>query len=149
MLNAEKYKDEIVKVGYDFALFANKPIVACHSDEYECDTCKFHNDFTGCRAKRIKWLLEEYKEPIKPILTDKEKAYIKNVIEPLNVVVDYIRKCENYTSEDNIFYTVVVRVKHSEIFDCSYVLIDFVVTEDMPFEGMELKKRYTSEELGL
>lgn len=142
MLKAEKYKERIKELHYSFALCEGE-VKDCQI--VNCENCEF-GETSGCTAKKIKWLLEEYKEPL---LTEKEKAYLKNVIEPLNVVVDYIRKCENYTSENNIFYTVVVRVKHSEIFDCSYVLIDFVVTKDMPFEGMELKKRYTREELGL
>lgn len=137
MLNAEKYKDEIVKVGYDFALFANKPIVACHSDEYECDTCKFHNDFTGCRAKRIKWLLEEYKEPI---LSDEEKKILLDIInavkpftdvKPLilrgkrNITEPYITLC--YDDEDICLPTF----------------------KDTMFENLELDKPYGLEELGL
>ena len=133
MLNIEKYEEEIKELDYSFALCKGE-IKDCQI--VDCESCEF-GETSGCTAKKIKWLLEEHKEPL---LTEKEKAYLKNVIEPLNVVVDYIRKCENYTSENNIFYTVVVRVKHSKI---------FVVTKDMPFEGMELKKRYTREELGL
>ena len=145
MLNIEKYKDEILKK-------YNDSLKKSDGDRYSTILAyAIFYVFCHDRHRRemenvAEWAFREYEEPI---LTKKEKAYLKNVIEPLNVVVDYIRKCENYTSEDNIFYTVVVRVKHSEIFDCSYVLIDFVVTEDMPFEGMEIKKRYTSEELGL
>lgn len=142
MLKAEKYKERIKELGYSFALCKGEMEDCQRAD---CENCEFVSD-SGCTLKKIKWLLEECREPI---LTEKEKAYLKNVIEPLNVVVDYIRKCENYTSEDNIFYTVVVRVKHSEKFNCSYVLIDFVVTKDMPFEGMKPQKKYTSEELGL
>ena len=140
MLNIEKYKEEILK----YAGKKYSTMCLIYEDIMKKNNCT--GDCSKCRRETIEWLTSESKEPV---LTDKEKAYLKNVIEPLNVVVDYIRKCENYTSEDNIFYTVVVRVKHSEIFDCSYVLIDFVVTKDMPFEGMELKKEYTREELGL
>ena len=143
MKNIEKYEEEIRNA------FIEQTAIGCATKKSREGNCNDESDCNTCCLKSFNWLLKEYKEPIKPILTDKEKAYLKNVIEPLNVVVDYIRKCENYTSEDNIFYTVVVRVKLSEKFDYSYVLIDFVVTEDMPFEGMELKKRYTREELGL
>lgn len=144
MLKAEKYKERIKELGYRFAL-CNGKLKPCR--DVRCDNCEFNKvGGKACMKCVNKWLLEEYTEPI---LTEKEKAYLKNVIEPLNVVVDYIRKCENYTSENNIFYTVVVRVKHSEKFNCSYILIDFVVTEDMPFEGMKPQKKYTSEELGL
>lgn len=142
MLNVEKYEEEIKK---QIVKSRDIPCIAreLRDGDSGCGECR---NCVTCSLEMLHWLSQEYKEPI---LTDKEKAYLKNVIEPLNVVVDYIRKCENYTSENNIFYTVVVRVKHSEIFACSYVLIDFVVTKDMPFEGMELKKRYTREELGL
>ena len=146
MLNAEKYKDEIKTIIEQVVENKEKGAVNCEINSLTGVSCGNHSGCNDCKLKALIWLLEEYKEPI---LTEKEKAYLKNVIEPLNVVVDYIRKCENYTSEDNIFYTVVVRVKHSEKFNCSYLLIDFVVTEDMPFEGMKPQKKYTSEELGL
>ena len=141
MLNAEKFKKEIESFNYMFAVVENKVVNCANLDT--CENCEFK---ARCGGGKIKWLLEECKEPI---LTDKEKGYLKNVLEPLNVVVDYIRKCENYTSKDDIFYTIVVRVKHSEIFSCSYELINFVVTEEMPFKGMKSRKRYTLEELGL
>lgn len=137
MLNAEKYKDEIVKVGYDFALFANKPIVACHSDEYECDTCKFHNDFTGCRAKRIKWLLEEYKEPI---LSDEEKKIlldIINAIKPFTDVKPLILRGIRDTTGSNIVLCYG---------DEDICLPTF---KDTMFEKLEKDNPYGLEELGL
>lgn len=140
MLNIEKYKEEILKyTGKQYSMMC-----LIHEDIMKKNDCT--GDCSKCRRETIEWLTSESKEPV---LTEKEKAYLKNVIEPLNVVVDYIRKCENYTSKNNTFYTVVVRVKRLEISNHSYELINFVVTDDMQFEGMELKKRYTSEELGL
>lgn len=140
MLNAEKYKDEIVKVGYDFALFANKPIVACYSDEYECDTCKFHNDFTGCRAKRIKWLLEEYKEPL---LSDKEKAYLKNVIEPFGDYVAYVSK---FATSKLDFLSIYISVNEEKVRSFE---IPLMYDLESMFKNIKYDKEYTLEELDL
>lgn len=145
MLNAEKYKNGIVKVGYDFALLANEPIVACHSDEYECDTCKFHNDFTGCRAERIKWLLEEYREPIKPILTEKEKAYLKNVIEPYGNNTAYVCRFITETLRKE-FLSICINVDENSINSFEIPLIHGLKTW---YKNMVLDKEYTLEELGL
>lgn len=45
MLNAEKYKDEIAKAGYDFGFYDNDFIYACECHDYNmCNTCKFNNE---------------------------------------------------------------------------------------------------------
>ena len=78
MLNAEKYKDEIMDKNYDFGL-SNK-FVDCKYEE--CATCifcvennpndKFKNN---CTARKVKWLLSEYKESVK--LTEIEYYILK------------------------------------------------------------------------
>lgn len=64
MLNAEKYKDEIMnncKCKFGF----NNRIVKCE----ECPSCLFSNanndDLLSCTTRKVKWLLSEYKEPVK------------------------------------------------------------------------------------
>ena len=80
MLNAEKYKDEILEAinsknelslkkpdGFSFDKYSNK-IEPCSDDEYSnCENCLFDDeDLThSCRYHRTKWLLSECKEPIK------------------------------------------------------------------------------------
>ena len=142
MLNIEKYKDEILKyAGYQHSLMC---LI------YENIMKK--NDCTGCCSKckreTIKWLTSEYKEPI---LTDKEKAYLKSVIELKKDDITWIRKWCFYKGTESEYTTVTVYAKHPAFTSPNslWVLLDFIVTEEMPFKGMELEKAYSLEELGL
>lgn len=145
MLKAKKYKERIKELDYNFALCEGE-LEDCQ--RADCENCKFSEN-SGCTVKKVKWLLEEYKEPI--LLTDKEKAYLKNVVEPKKDDVFCIRKWRFYEGTKQEYATVTIYEKHpTSTSDNSYwTLLDFVVTEDMPFEGMELHKEYTLEELGL
>lgn len=74
MLNAEKYREEILEY-YDKILCTRfgvdkrtKKIIQCCSQE--CENCEFSvfeekNKGTPCIKSTFKWLLSEYKEPIK------------------------------------------------------------------------------------
>lgn len=140
MLNIEKYKEEILRyAGYKHSLMC---LI------YE-DIMK-KNDCTGCcpKCKRetIKWLTSESEEPV---LTDKEKAYLKNVIEPRrDEVVCIAKRCrfEGRKDEHNSVH-VFIKLPISEINVVE--LLDFPIIEDMPFEGMKLEREYSLEELGL
>ena len=68
MLNAEKYRAEIL--GKDFKFGLSDRICKCCYEE--CATCVFsleNNPNDGlshaCTIRKVKWLLSEYKEPIK------------------------------------------------------------------------------------
>ena len=69
MLNAEKYKKEILEITeegyYNFAVSKDRHIVRCTVD-FACENCIFggEND-CGYSIARIKWLLSEYKDTIK------------------------------------------------------------------------------------
>lgn len=111
----------------------------------ECGTCK---------KNAMKWLSQEYKEPI---LTEKEKSYLKNVIEPKRDEITHIRKTGVYKSLKADCCCVSVYLKNpfcnkDTIFVSArtpWALLEFLTTKDMPFEGMIIDKRYTLEELGL
>lgn len=69
MLNAEKYKKEILEIteeGYNFAVSKDRQnIVRCTVD-FTCGNCIFEeSDCCWYSLARMKWLLSEYKEPIK------------------------------------------------------------------------------------
>ena len=146
MLNGEKYKDEIAKVGYDFGFYDNDFIYACECHDYNmCNTCKFNNEAIGCRAERIKWLLEEYKEPIKPILTEKEKAYLKNVIEPYGNNTAYVCRFITETLRKE-FLSICINVDENSINSFEIPLIHGLKTW---YKNMVLDKEYSLEELGL
>ena len=68
MLNAEKYRAEILGKDFKFGL-SNRICKCCYE---ECATCVFsleNNPNDGlshaCTIRKVKWLLSEYREPVK------------------------------------------------------------------------------------
>ena len=67
MLNAERFKEEINKHNNEFGL--TDSIADCKT--LECRNCRFSrlnnsdNEIILCSTRKVKWLLSEYKEPIK------------------------------------------------------------------------------------
>lgn len=142
MLNIEKYKDEIK------AEIEKDKTLGCVVNKLMGNTCDDYPKCNDCYLKVLDWLLQECKEPI---LTDKEKRYLKNVIEPKKDDMTWIRKWCFYKGTESEYTTVTVYAKHpaSASPNSLWVLLDFIVTEEMPFKGMELEKAYSLEELGL
>lgn len=73
MLNAEKYKNEILEksnVVFDFSISKDRhTIEKCLG---VCDNCIFCNIGEHCSNVKVKWLLSKYKEPIKLIRVEHE-----------------------------------------------------------------------------
>lgn len=73
MLNAEKYKNEILEksnVVFDFSVSKDRhTIEKCLG---VCDNCIFCNIGEHCSNVKVKWLLSEYKEPVKLIRVEHE-----------------------------------------------------------------------------
>lgn len=148
MLNIEKYADKIKE-----QIANGEKSMACavqnlkNNGSYSCQLCR------TCEVDALNWLLQEYKESI---LTDKEKAYLKRVIEPRRDEITLITKnwyCPNTESE---FTTIEVYVKNPWVDinkndrTCpNYRLLDLITTEDMPFNGMKLFEYYTLKDLEL
>lgn len=74
MLNAEKYRDQLLKFveeNHDslFGLDKNSEPISCAVSR--CNNCQFgfkkskYVEGYSCSAAKIKWLLSEYKEPVK------------------------------------------------------------------------------------
>ena len=131
MLNIEKYKEEILRYGgYQHSLMC---LI------YE-DIMK-KNDCTGCcskcRRETIEWLTSEYEESI---LTDEEKACLKKIIKSKRDSVIYISKIAFLKGTENEFTNIVIATKST---------LEAVATPSIPFEGMELEREYSLEELGL
>lgn len=80
MLNAERFKEEILKnsnVVFDFSMSKDKhTIKKCLGT---CDDCFFHEVGDHCSNIKVKWLLSEYKEPVK--LTRFEHDVLKHLLE--------------------------------------------------------------------
>lgn len=88
MINAEKYKDQLLKFveeNHDslFGLDKNSEPISCAVSR--CNNCQFgfkkNNYIEGysCSAAKIKWLLSEYKEPVK--LTKLEYDILKYLVD--------------------------------------------------------------------
>ena len=73
MLNAEKYKNEILEksnVVFYFSISKDRhTIEKCLG---VCDNCIFCNIGEHCSNVKVKWLLSEYKEPVKLIRVEHE-----------------------------------------------------------------------------
>lgn len=66
MLNAEKFRKEILEnsnVVFDF--FVSKDKYAIKKCLGVCDNCIFCNMGEHCSNAKVKWLLSEYKKPVK------------------------------------------------------------------------------------
>lgn len=76
MLNAEKYKKELLDItegGYYFAVSKDRQNTAISCAGFKCANCIFdEGDDCGCNFPRMKWLLSEYKEPVKLIRVEHE-----------------------------------------------------------------------------
>lgn len=99
-------------------------------------------------SKTLDKLLLGYDEIIKlpkPILDEKEKEYLSNIIKPFRNRVIYIA---NYYEEsiDNNF--IEIEVKQNYCNENQYVSLPYFKKGTM-YKGMEEYKKYTLEELGL
>lgn len=69
MLNAEKNKEKILDLtegGYYFAVRKDEQNIARSCDGLNCEDCIFdEEEDCGCSFSRMKWMLSEYKEPVK------------------------------------------------------------------------------------
>lgn len=81
----------------------------------------------------------------KPLLTDDERMYIEDLIQPFKSLVFGIRKAEG-DSENRMGYIVFLL----EDYDIAYwVSGPYIPIGDMEFSGLELNKDYCFEELGI
>lgn len=80
MLNAERFKKEILEnsnVVFDFSMSKDKhAIKKCLG---VCDNCIFYDMGDHCSNIKVKWLLSEYKEPVK--LTGLEHGILEYLLE--------------------------------------------------------------------
>ena len=132
MLNAERFKEEINKHNNEFGLADN--IVDCGT--LGCRNCRFSrlNNSDGviimCSTRKVKWLLSEYKEPIKlsrleyeilKLAINKSCEYIARDHDgQLFVFMEKPHKGESFWKTDGYYYLL-------EMFS---VLFQFVKWED-------------------
>lgn len=130
MKNLEKYINNFSgKESLDCA------IRAVRENSVNCDGVS--NGCKKCRAENLKWLNEEY---VEPILTEEEKTYLMLIIKSCRNIIKYISKKldDNWAEE----YICISIEGTSEA-----VLPRFL--ENTQFKNMERDRKYTLEELGL
>lgn len=81
----------------------------------------------------------------KSILTEKEKQYLKSVIEPFRDKVLRIRKRKYYISSFEYIYIVVKSIEKNKTEGFALPCFE----ERTMYKGMEIDRYYTLEELGL
>lgn len=80
----------------------------------------------------------------KPLLTDDERMYIEDLIQPFKSMVFGIRKTEG-NSENHMVY--IMFLSEYDIAPCGSD--PYIPIGDMEFSGLELNKDYCFEELGI
>ena len=91
-------------------------------------------------GKKIKLILELNT----PILDEKEKKYLKNIINPFKHRVKYIKKIKKFT---NTYQIIICVERFNNDYQEIIPLPEFY--EDTMYTNMKLKKEYTLEELEL
>ena len=137
MKNIEKYKEEIKNA------FIEQTAIGCATKKSREGNCNDESDCNTCCLKSFNWLLKEYKEPTKPILTEKEKIIINNILKaykPFNKELSYITKVRWNCGKNNCY----LNFKYG---DDNFGTLTF--NQDKLFKGMEINKVYTLEGLGL
>ena len=146
MINAEKYKDQLLKFveeNHDslFGLDKNSEPINCAVSR--CNNCQFgfkKNKYVegySCSAARMKWLLSEHKEPIKlsrleyeilKLAINKSCEYIARDSDgQLYVFMEKPRKRESFWKTDGYYYLL-------EMFS---VLFQFVKWSDEKFTSIK------------
>lgn len=73
LTNMERYRAEIEKVDYNFAV-SDGEVKRCR--DVHCDECDLLN-IDRCMDNKIKWLMSECVEPEEPMVTAREKHFVE------------------------------------------------------------------------
>lgn len=133
MKNIEKYKNEIENA-------YNADLSCCvHSDILHLDCVE---NCSECKKIVVKWLLEEYSEPI---LDDVERKYLSSIIKPFKSKVAGITKIkDDYKYKEGKRYIRIVVRQH----EVEYINLP-CFEENTMYKGMKDNRVYTLKELGL
>lgn len=132
MLNIEKYRKEIES--YDISLDCDIRKIRENCKEFKNCWC-ISKPCSECRKENIEWLLSECQ-----ILDDAEKRYLKGVIRPFrDKVKSIIKFSDDHWAEEYICISIE---------ESAYAILPRFNKGTM-YRDMELRRRYTLEELGL
>lgn len=130
MKNIEKFKDAILN--------EDRANITCCVNELtyrDCDSILCEE----CKKRAMKWLLEEYKEPI---LDDAEREYLSAVIKPFRKKVKHIVKINLFGSPEEQFIRIVIG-------NLDFINLPNFNKNTGMYRGMKVDKLYSLEELGL
>lgn len=130
MLNIEKYKDNILNA-------AQSDITCSVIDLFHNGVCP-HN-CKDCKKAAMKWLLEEYKEPV---LDDVERKYLSDVIRPFRNKVKKIAKISRIGQPEEQYIRIVLG-------ELDFMNFPNFNTNTGMYKGMEADRLYSLEELDL
>ena len=130
MRNIEKYKDNIEKHINVCGLY--QEIYKIKNGEYAHDCC---DNCDKCYDDCIRWLAEEYKEPV---LDDVERKYLSDVIKPFGHRVSHIVKRMNGSG-----YYIAIILNNFDVMNLPYF------TRNTMYKGMTVGREYKLKELGL
>lgn len=128
MLNIEKYKDNILNAD-------QSDITCCVIDLFHNGVCP--DNCKDCKKAAMKWLLEEYKEPV---LDDVEREYLSATIKPFRKMIAYIVKAQDF---DDGKQCIRIILQNGDGMHFPYL------DDDAMYKGMEVNKEYSLKELGL
>lgn len=132
MLNIEKYRDRLKN--YDNSLDCDIHKIRENNEGIRNHLC-ISKTCPECRKDNIEWLCSEAQ-----ILDDAEKRYLRDVIRPFRNEVLGIEKKPGSTFNE----WISIEMKNNET-----ISLPFFKKSSGMYKGMELKRRYTLEELGL
>lgn len=131
-----------VELGEEFKIKGFEEYVYRFGDNYLFAKADGRNEWF--KTNLLEDLLNGAFEIEKPILTEKEKEYLSNIIKPFkkerNITItkyDYIGKCE----------IIRIALRHKYFGYDRMILPKFA--KDTMYKGMKPEKEYTPEELGL
>ena len=127
MLNIEKYKDNILNS-------AQSDITCCVNEllHIKCSV-----NCAECKKNAMKWLLEEYKEPV---LDDVEREFLSATIKPFRKMIAYIVKDQDF---DDGKQCIRIILQNGDGMRFPYF------DDDTMYKGMKENKKYSLEELDL
>lgn len=131
MKNIEKYKNEIINASHaNLTCDVNVDIL-----NLPCNSC-----CKECKKSVVKWLLEEYSEPI---LDDIERKYLSAIIKPFKNYVTGIIKIKDDYEKGKHYIRIIVKKYTYEYLNLPWF------EENTMYKGMKENKKYTLKELGL
>ena len=144
MLNAEKYKDDILAMMSDTAVADDTLLSMLISDSnIKVDLQLWYTSQDYRYQILLEWLLKESKEVQNDLLTDEERMYLKQVLEPYTV--NYLQKLCLFKAGREIEY---LRIVIGDGFTNSAFGLK-EAPKGTTFKGLQFERKYYLKELGI